>query len=109
VLAAVALGVAVAGLAALASPSGPALEVKASREGFSPASLTIRKGEATQVVLTTGDVEHCFAVDELRIEKRIVPGRATRFDLAVDRAGTYVFYCCLGHGEVEKGELTVVD
>jgi len=27
----------------------------------------------------------------------------------VDRAGTYVFYCCLGHGDEKKGELTVVD
>jgi len=61
-------------------------------------------------VLSSEDGEHCFAVDELRIEKRIVTGRETRFDITPDRAGTFRFYCCLESGkqaEHEQGELVV--
>ncbi len=57
-----------------------------------------------------GGREHCFAIDALRVEKRIVPGRPTRVDLTPERAGVFPFYCCLESGkaaEVERGQLTV--
>jgi heme/copper-type cytochrome/quinol oxidase subunit 2 len=91
---------------------GTSLEVSVSRAGFQPSSLTIRRGETVRVVLTSTDGEHCFAIDALRIEKRIVPGRPTRFDLIADTAGTYTYYCCLESGaaaERERGRLTVAD
>ena len=72
-------------LAGGAAAAGPTVEIRASRGGFQPSSVTIRKGETTHVVLTSADGEHCFAIDELRVEKRIVPGRPTRFDLPPDR------------------------
>jgi heme/copper-type cytochrome/quinol oxidase subunit 2 len=93
-----------------AAPAGATIELRVSRAGFSPARLSLDKGEAVQLVLTASDGEHCFAVDELRIEKRVVPGRPTRFDLVPDRAGTFAFYCCLESGDAaarERGELTV--
>ncbi len=65
-----------------------------------------------QIVLTSADGEHCFAVDALRIEKRVVAGRPTRFDLTPERAGVFPFHCCLESGaaaERERGELTVSD
>jgi heme/copper-type cytochrome/quinol oxidase subunit 2 len=111
-LATAALAAAVASPTPAAAPAGPTLEVKASRAGFQPSSLAIRRGETAHVVLTSADGEHCFAVDELRIEKRIVPGRPTRFDLAVDRAGAFAFHCCLESGaaaERERGQLTVTE
>ena len=39
--------------------------------------MTLRKGETVRLVLSTEDGEHCFAVDEFRLEKRVVPGRTT--------------------------------
>ena len=71
------------------------LKVEASRAGFKPKVIALRKGETVRLVLTTADEEHCFAVDALRIEKRIVPGRATEVDVAVEKPGTLPFYCCL--------------
>jgi heme/copper-type cytochrome/quinol oxidase subunit 2 len=72
----------------------------------------LRKGETARFVLSSADVEHCFAIDALRIEKRIVPGRPTRFDLTPDRTGVFPFYCCLESGaaaERERGEIEVVE
>jgi len=97
--------------AAVAAANGP-IEVTASKRGFAPSRLTVRKGEATRIVLSTSDVEHCFAIDALRIEKRIVPGRTTLLELTPARAGTFPFYCCLESGEaakVQRGELVVVE
>lgn len=95
-----------------AAQPGATVRVRASRRGFQPSSLNLRRGEPVHVVLSSADGEHCFAVDELRIEKRIVPGRETRFDLTPERAGSFVFHCCLESGEAaaaERGQLTVAE
>ena len=84
----------------------------ASREGFRPRIINVRKGETVRLVLGTADGEHCFAVDAFRIEKRILPGRTTSVDLTPDRVGTFPFYCCLESGkaaEVEQGRLIVTE
>ena len=86
--------------------------MQASKQGFQPPRITARRGETTRLVLTATDGEHCFAIDALRIEKRVVPGRPTRLDLNPGQAGVFPFYCCLESGEaagVERGELTVTE
>jgi len=97
---------------ASAPQAGSTVSIRASRRGFTPSSLTLRRGETAHVVLSSADVEHCFAIDELRIEKRIVPGRETRFELTPERSGTFAFHCCLESGEAaatERGQLTVAE
>ena len=91
---------------------GASVEVRASKHGFEPSRLTLRRGESVRIVLSSVDAEHCFAIDTLRIEKRIVPGRTTTLDLTPDRAGVFPFYCCLESGEAaatERGQLTVTE
>jgi heme/copper-type cytochrome/quinol oxidase subunit 2 len=80
---------------AAALAADQATEVVASRQGFKPKVLNLRKGELARLRLTTADDEHCFAIDAFRVEKRIAPGRATLVDLTPDRVGTFPFYCCL--------------
>jgi len=115
------VGRALAGLALLAAatvsagaaapaPAGPGVEVKVSRRGFTPSRLAVRRGETAHLSLTSEDGEHCFAIDALRIEKRVVAGRPTRLELTPERTGSFPFYCCLETGkqaEVERGELVV--
>jgi heme/copper-type cytochrome/quinol oxidase subunit 2 len=84
--------------------------VRLSREGVKPGTIRLRKGEETRLLLTTSDEEHCFAVDDLRIEKRVVPGRTTVLDLAVERAGTFEVHCCLEpENERVRGRIVVTD
>jgi len=106
-----ALGLVLAAVASAAAASD-AIEVTVSKRGFSPSRVTVRKGETTGLVLSSSDTEHCFAVDALRIERRVVPGRPTRLDLTPARTGTFRFYCCLESGEAaaaERGELVVTE
>jgi heme/copper-type cytochrome/quinol oxidase subunit 2 len=86
------------------------IEVVVSRSGFKPKLLKLHKGEPAKLVLSTSDEEHCFAVDALRIEKRISPGKATTLDLTPDRAGTFPFYCCLApDNEALRGKIVVAE
>ena len=101
-----------AGAAAVAAPAGRTVEVRASKRGFEPSQLTLRRGETARIVLSSADVEHCFAIDALRVEKRVLPGRTTALELTPERAGSFPFHCCLHGGEGagdERGELTVVE
>jgi heme/copper-type cytochrome/quinol oxidase subunit 2 len=107
-LAAVALATAAA--LGAAPVAGPNVDVKVSRRGFEPSRIALRRGETTRLTLTSEDGEHCFAIDALRIEKRVASGRPTKLELTPERAGTLAFYCCLETGkqaELERGELVV--
>jgi heme/copper-type cytochrome/quinol oxidase subunit 2 len=95
-----------------ATPAGPDVEIRVSVRGFEPAEITVRKGESTRVVVTSADREHCFAVDALRVEKRVVAGRPTAFHLVPARTGRFEFYCCLETGEAaerERGVIVVIE
>jgi heme/copper-type cytochrome/quinol oxidase subunit 2 len=111
-LAGLALLTAAVAAAVVAAPASPTIEVKASRSGFEPSRIALRRGETTRLVLSSGDGEHCFAIDALRIEKRVRSGQPTRLELTPERAGTFAFYCCLESGkqaERERGELVVTE
>jgi heme/copper-type cytochrome/quinol oxidase subunit 2 len=101
-----------AAVVAAAAPAGPDVAVRVSRRGFEPSRITVRRGETTRLALTSADGEHCFAIDALRVEKRVVPGRPTHLDLTPGQAGAFPFYCCLESGDaarIEHGELTVTE
>jgi cytochrome c oxidase subunit 2 len=98
--------------AGAAARSVPEVEIRVSRRGFDPTAVTLRKGETVRVTLSSEDGEHCLAVDALRVEKRIRPGRKTILELSPDRAGRFPFHCCLESGaaaETERGELIVTE
>lgn len=103
------LGVLCASLAAAgAAPPDETIGVTASRQGFRPSTLNARSGETVRLQLQSADAEHCFALDALRVEKRILPGRTTSVDLTPDTVGRFPFYCCLeGSDSVERGTLVV--
>ena len=99
----------VVGLAA-GSARGAEVEVSVSNAGFRPAELTLRKGETLRVRLVSTDREHCFAIDALRVEKRVVPGKRTTVEVVPDRAGTFPFHCCLEpENPAVRGRLVVTE
>ena len=98
--------------AGLAPPPERTVEVTLSRSGFAPSTVEARRGETVHLRLTSGDQEHCFALEAFRVEKRVAPGRTTAVDITPDRAGTFPFYCCLESGtaaDTEKGRLIVAE
>jgi cytochrome c oxidase subunit 2 len=69
--------------------------VSARRYAFTPARIEVRRGDIVIVQLETEDIPHSFAIDALRICKRVTPGAPVTFEFRVDEAGTYPFYCNL--------------
>ncbi len=105
-------GVALAALVAAGAPARAqdSLEVVVSRAGFRPKLVNLRKGETTRLLLKTADEEHCFAIDAFRVEKRVVPGKATSLDLTPDKAGSFPFHCCLEpQNETLRGRVVVAE
>jgi heme/copper-type cytochrome/quinol oxidase subunit 2 len=101
---------AVLALGAAASAPQDELELIASRAGFRPKLLKLRKGDTARLLLKTADEEHCFALDAWRVEKRIAPGKTTSVELTPDRAGEFTFYCCLEpDNKALSGKLVVVE
>ncbi len=95
---------------AAAAPADVDLEITAAASGFRPKVVRLRKGESVRLVLRSADREHCFAVDELRVEKRILPGRDTLVEVTPERVGTFAFYSCLEpDNEALRGRLIVSD
>jgi hypothetical protein len=104
------LGLAAAALLGLAPLRAGAaeLEVTVSSRGFRPAQIAARKGETLKVWIGSADGEHCFALDAFRIEKRVLPGKRVLVEIVPDRAGTFVFHCCLEpRNEALRGRLVV--
>jgi cytochrome c oxidase subunit 2 len=100
------------GWALAAAAPDQTVAVVVSRDGFQPREISVRKGETVRLAVRSGDGEHCFAVDELRVEKRVLPGRTTTVDVTPDRAGAFPFYCCLETGEAaekQRGRLIVTE
>lgn len=94
--------------AAMPAPADDAIEMSVSKAGFKPDRLDLRKGDTLRLRLTSTDVEHCFAIDAFRIEKRVLPGQVTLAEFTVDRAGEFPFYCCLEpRNDALRGRLIV--
>lgn len=101
-----------AGWARAAPAPDQTVAVVVSRDGFQPREISVRKGETVRLVVRSGDGEHCFAVDELRVEKRVLPAKTTTVDLTLDKAGAFPFYCCLETGaaaDKQRGRLIVTE
>ena len=92
------------------SPADDATPVVVGREGFRPDTLRARRGDTLRLRVTTADEEHCFALDEFRIEKRVVPGKSVLIELTPDRAGSFRFHCCLEDPRTgPRGQLVVAE
>jgi heme/copper-type cytochrome/quinol oxidase subunit 2 len=96
-----------AGSAAFAADE---IEIVASKDGFRPKLVKVHRGETTRLKLRSADGEHCFAIDALRIEKRLVPGKTVTVELVPDKVGELPFYSCLDAKDATmKGKLVVVE
>jgi cytochrome c oxidase subunit 2 len=102
------LAIALASLASItlgASAQKPrrVIRVKARRFTYTPARITLKKGEPVTFELTTEDITMGFNVPDFGVRADIVPGKATRLDLTPDRAGTFTFLCDIFCGDGHEG------
>ena len=102
---------ALAALLALASPAASAadpvrvVEITARRFQFTPAEVTLRKGEPVILRLHSEDVAHGFFTRPLGIDTTVGPGQPTEIPLTPRVAGRYTVicdhFCGSGHGNMK--------
>jgi len=78
------------------------IPITARRFEFEPKLLTLKRGEAVTLELTSADVPHGFFSRPLGIDADLTPGNPERVSLRPKEAGTYTVicdhYCGSGHG-----------
>jgi cytochrome c oxidase subunit 2 len=86
------------------------IKVTARKFEFVPKKITLRKGERVRLLITSEDVDHGIAIDELDIDKPLKAGTTQAIEFTPTREGKFRFYCSVfcgdGHPDME-GELTV--
>ena len=96
------------GGSAVASPRIVAVSVESFK--FSPATLSLKKGEKVSVRLTGVSGNHGFAVPELGINTAISEGKTVDVSIPTEKTGTFTFFCSIpcgsGHRDM-KGTITI--
>jgi len=108
------VGIGLAMLAVSQSMSGGerVINISAERYEYSPATVTLKKGEAVILELTSEDRLHGFHIKELGVRADVLPGQPVRVRIVPDKVGTFPFTCDLfcgsGHGDM-SGMITVTN
>ncbi len=73
--------------------------IEASSFKFSPATMTVGKGDSVTIVLTgKGNTQHDWVIDEFNAHtKRITAGETDTISFVANKVGTYEYYCSVGN------------
>lgn len=87
-----------------AQGTGQTIEIHARRFDFSPAEITLKKGETATIKLISDDVPHSLVVKELGINKEVSKGHPEEVTVTPDKAGDFHGkcgrFCGSGHGSM---------
>ena len=88
-----------------ATPASPhRVGVIAKRFAFEPAEITLKKGEAVDLVLTSEDVAHGVRIRELNLDLHAGKGKSAEMSFTPSITGTFVGHCSVfcgsGHGQM---------
>ena len=105
-----ALLAAAGGVGVLAQGGERVVKVSARKFAFTPAEITLKKGEPVTLELSSEDVFMGFNAPDLKVRSDIVPGKLMRLRFTPDKAGTFPFLCDIfcgdGH-ETMSGKIIV--
>jgi len=116
----IAAGVAALGLASIASyvaaqpaqPKEKVIRIDAKRFDYTPGEVTLKKGEAVILELTSSDVLMGFNLPDFNVRADVMPDKVTRVRFVPDKTGSFTFLCdifCGTKHEEMNGRLTVVE
>ena len=81
-----------------------AIEIHAQRFSFTPAAITIHKGEAVTLSVTAGDATHGLSIPELGVNATFPKGKVTQITLTPQQTGVFAGrcnnFCGAGHGSM---------
>ena len=88
----------------LAQSTPRQIEIHAKRFSFTPAEITIKKGETVTLALTSDDVPHSLLVPGLHVNGMMSKGHVTEVNVTPDAVGDFKGrcgrFCGSGHGSM---------
>lgn len=95
-----------------AEPNLAEIRVTMRKFRFGPKRITVQKGQPVKLVVTSADVEHGFAIRELKIKERVEAKQTKVITFNPQQTGRFRIYCSVycgdGHDDM-LGELVVTD
>ena len=89
--------------AAASSAETVAIEISVKQWEFSPAEVTVKKGDKVRLLVTSSDVDHGFFLEEFGVNETLKPGKTTTVEFTADKAGRFSFVCDVFCGEGHTG------
>ena len=86
------------------------IDMTAKKFEFSPAVITVNKGDKVKIKITSTDVNHGIAIPDYGISQKVDVGKTEIVEFTADKSGEFTFFCNVfcgsGHKEM-KGKLIV--
>ncbi len=99
------LGIAVATPMVRAQAAPQRIEITARRFAFTPAEITLKKGQPVVFVLRSADVGHGIRLRDFGINIQVKSGGTAEVTFTPDKTGDFVGHCSVfcgtGHGSME--------
>ena len=95
-----------------AQPEEKVIRIDAKHFDYTPGELTLKKGEAVILELTSRDVLMGFKLPDFGPRADMIPDKVTRVRLVPDKTGSFTFLCdifCGSKHEEMNGRLTVIE
>jgi cytochrome c oxidase subunit 2 len=81
------------------------IEIHAKRFSFTPAEITLKKGETVKLVITSDDVTHALVIPALHVKATVKKDQPAEVTLTADQVGDFDgkcgHYCGSGHGTMK--------
>ena len=81
------------------------IEIVAKRFDFTPGDITVKRGAAVTIVLTSKDVAHGLKFKDFNVVVNAKKGETKEISYTPDKAGTYIgqcsMFCGSGHGSMK--------
>jgi cytochrome c oxidase subunit 2 len=91
--------------AAYAQATPRRIEVTAKRFDFTPAEITVKKGEPVVIELKSADVAHGLSFRDLGVNVKVAKGQTAELSFTPDKVGDFVgqcsVFCGSGHGKMK--------
>ena len=88
------------------------IRISAKKFEFSPATITLKKGEPVVFEISSEDRTHGFKLKDFGIRAEVKPSEVTRVPFTPDKTGDFTFSCDVvcggGHADM-FGKLVVTD
>ncbi|MBI3649590.1 MAG: cupredoxin domain-containing protein [Acidobacteria bacterium] len=94
------------------STKGKVIRLTAKKFAYSPAEITVKKGEPVVLELTSKDSKHGFNLPDFGVRADVKSGSVSRVSFTPDKVGRFTFacdiYCGSGHEDM-SGTLVVTE